>query len=130
MILKILTSVIISAATALPVQSPAPQSSSDQYQMALILEVKEHQGQNGNKNTDRSTTAYDISLRVKDTVYVVLVDPPPGTVAGGLNYLVGTNKLVLIKSATITFNDMLGRSWTAPIISQRPAPQDNKHRIN
>lgn len=130
MILKIFTSVIISAAAALPVQSPAPQSSSDQYQMALILEVKEHQGQMANKNADHSTPVYDVSLQVKDTVYVVLLNPPPGKAAGGFNYLAGTNKLVLIKSETITFNDLLGRSWTAPIISQRPAAPNNKHRMN
>jgi hypothetical protein len=43
----------------------------------------------------------------------------------GLNpveYVAGRDLFVLIGEKTITYNDMLGRSWEVPIVSSKPAP--------
>lgn len=111
---------IILFAAALPLQTPSSKSSTEQYQPADILEVKEHPG--GEIPATEHTPPikrYDVSVQVKDTVYVVLVTPRPGT-SGFETWR--RDALVLVKGKMMTFNDMLGRPYTAPIISQHPAP--------
>lgn len=100
------------------------QSETQKYQSATVLDAKEHQGPVSDKAEDPSITRYDITIRVKDTEYVVLFTPRPGT--HGFQYMNGTTLLVLVKDNTVTFNDILGRSMTAPILSQRPAASRNK----
>ncbi|HEY4676515.1 MAG TPA: hypothetical protein VIJ01_05105 [Candidatus Angelobacter sp.] len=101
------------------------QSNSSKYQSALILEVKEHQGPIPDhileKIKDPSAAHYDISIRLKGNhaEYVLLYTPPPGRY--GFQFTKGMDRLVLVESDTITFNDIAGRSITAPILSQRPA---------
>jgi len=90
------------------------QVSSSKYQPSTILSVKPHPATDG---ADSSTTRYDISLRVGNTVYVVLYTPPPGTY--GLQYAAGDEILVLVGSKTITYNDILGNSRKAPILSRK-----------
>jgi hypothetical protein len=119
MVLNVLYLIIFSAA-ALPLQTPSSKSSTGQYQPAAILEVKEHPG--GEIPATEHTPPikrYDVSVQVKDKVYVVLVTPQPGT-AGFETWR--KDVLVLVKGKTMTFNDLLGRPNTAPIISQHPAP--------
>jgi hypothetical protein len=50
-------------------------------------------------------------------VYVVLYTAPPGTY--GVEYAAGDEMLVLVGSKTITYNDILGNSRKAPILSRR-----------
>ena len=100
------------------------QSESQKYQSATVLDAKEHQGPAPDKAEDPSITRYDITIRVKDTDYVVLFTPRPGS--HGFQYMNGTKILVLLQDNTVTFNDILGRSMTAPILSQRPAAPRNK----
>jgi hypothetical protein len=50
---------------------------------------------------------------------VVLVAPPPGTAS---SETWRKDILVLVQGKTMTFNDLLGRPYTASIISQHPAP--------
>ena len=38
-----------------------------------------------------------------------------------VKYSVGRDLLVLVGKETVTYNDLLGRSFEVPIISQRPA---------
>ena len=90
------------------------QVSSSKYQPGTILSVKPHPATNG---ADSSTIRYDISLRVGNTVYVVLYTAPPGTY--GVEYAAGNEMLVLVGSKTITYNDILGNSRKAPILSRR-----------
>lgn len=111
---EILIGLMICTATVLP-----GQSDSQRYQSATVLDAKEHQGPIPDKAGDPSITRYDITIRVKDTEYVVLYTPRPGTY--GFQYMNGTTFLVLVKDKTVTFNDILGRSTTVPILSQRPA---------
>lgn len=96
------------------------QSAPRKWQSAHILEVKKQQDSSSAKGGDSSAERYEVSLRVKDTDYVVLYTPPPG--AHGFQYTAGMDKLVLVESQTITINDLLGRPIKVPIISQKPAP--------
>ena len=72
---RVLAIIMILQTTALFCQSPSPQ-----YQSALILQVKEHQGVVAGQVNDPTVTSYDVTLRVKDTgtEYVVLYTPRPG----------------------------------------------------
>ena len=123
MVLSLLSVLIIFAASAFPVQS-APQgqqsSSSPKYQSGLVLEVTEHPG--GEIPATKETPPikrYDISVQVKDVVYVILFTPRPGMY--GFQTLAGMDVLVKIQQKNMFFSDLLGRSMSAPIISQHPA---------
>ena len=63
-------------------------------------------------------------MQVKDVVYVVLFTPRPGM--HGFQTLAGMDILVLVQEKTMLFNDILGRSMSAPIISQHPAAPKQK----
>jgi len=125
MLLSLLSVVIISAASAFPFQSAHGESSS-QYQSGLILEVKEHPGAEI-PATEKTPPIkrYDISVQVNDVVYVILFTPRPGM--HGFQTLAGMDLLVMVQEKTMFFNDILGRSMSAPIISQHPAaPKRNQ----
>jgi hypothetical protein len=125
MVLGVLTLVIIFAASAFPYQSATPGPSSSQYQSGLILEVKEHPG--GEIPATEKTPPikrYDISVQVKDVVYVILFTPRPGMY--GFQTLAGMDVLVQIQQKNMFFNDLMGRSMSAPIISQHPAAPKQK----
>jgi hypothetical protein len=127
MVLNVLTVVIVYAASAFPFQSATHgQSSSSQYQSGLILEVKEHPGAEI-PATEKTPPIkrYDISVRVKDVVYVILFTPRPGM--HGFQTLAGMDTLVMVRDKTMFFNDIVGRSMSAPIIGQHPAaPKRNQ----
>jgi hypothetical protein len=90
--------------------------STSKYQVAIITEVKARQVA-GDSASD--TTNYDVSVKVGDTIFVVLYTPPLGELPP--KYARGHELLVLVGKNTITYNDMLGRSLQVPIESQRPA---------
>ena len=120
MILSLLSIAIISAASAFPLQSAAHGQSSSQYQSGLILEVKEHPGAEIPATEKMPPIKrYDISVQVKDVVYVILFTPRPGM--HGFQTLAGMDLLVRVQDKIMFFNDILGRSMSAPIISQHPA---------
>lgn len=85
------------------------------YQVATILSVKPHQ-ESGVRASD--LTSYDVTLRVGDTVYVALYTPQAGQVEA--KYAAGRDLLVYVGKQTISYNDILGRSFEVPIESQRP----------
>ncbi|MBZ5656161.1 MAG: hypothetical protein LAO56_12890 [Acidobacteriia bacterium] len=95
--------------------------STSKYQVATITEVKPHQN-SGSGASD--VVSYDVSAKVGDTIYVVLYTLPPGEIAP--TYFAGRNLLVLVGKNTITYNDILGRSFDVPIESQRPAKPSQK----
>ena len=97
---------------------PAFCQSTSKYQVATIIEVKAHQAA-GDSTSDAS--GYDVSVKVGDTIYVVLYTPPLGELPP--KYAAGRDLLVLVGKNTITYNDMLGRSLQVPIESQRPAAE-------
>jgi hypothetical protein len=93
-------------------QSPA------KYEVAAITDVKTHQ------DSSSEVVSYDVSVKVGDTLYVVLYTPPPGMNA--VKYAAGRELLVLVGKKTITYNDMLGQSFEVPIVSQRSVAKQQK----
>ena len=90
--------------------------STSKYQVGTITEVKTHQSA-GNGASDAAS--YDVSVNVGDTVYVVLYKPALGE--DTVKYAAGRDLLVLVGKNTITYNDIVGRSFAVPIESQKPA---------
>lgn len=102
---------------------PAFCQSTSKYQVAMITEVNAREAK-GESASD--ATSYDVSVKVGDTIYVVLYTPPLGELPP--KYARGHELLVSVGKNTITYNDMLGRSLQVPIESQRPAtaPKSSK----
>jgi hypothetical protein len=101
---------------------PALCQSTSKYQIGFITEVKPRQA----AGDDASDTSYDVSVKVGDTIYVVLYTQPLGELPA--KYARGHELLVLVGKNTITYNDMLGRSLQVPIESQRPAAEPKKSK--
>ncbi|MGA9497432.1 MAG: hypothetical protein ACLP0H_14930 [Terriglobales bacterium] len=97
---------------------PAFCQSTSKYQVGMITDVKACPVA-GDSASD--PTSYDVSVKVGDTIYVVLYTPPLGELPP--KYAAGREMLVLVGKNTITYNDMLGRSLQVPIQSQRPAAE-------
>jgi hypothetical protein len=97
---------------------PALCQSTSKYQIGLITEVKPRQAA-GDGASD--PTSYDVSVKVGDTIYVVLYTQPLGEIPA--KYETGRELLVLVGKNTITYNDVLGRSLQVPIESQRTAAE-------
>ena len=95
---------------------PAFCQSTSKYQVGTIAEVKAHQAAGSGASGARG---YDVSVKVGDTVYVVLYTPALGE--DTVKYAAGRDLLVLVGKNTITYNDILGRSFAVPIESQKPA---------
>jgi hypothetical protein len=97
--------------------------SASKYQVGTITEVKTHQDAGGGA-TDAAS--YDVSVKVGDTIYVVLYTPPLGEVT--VKYAAGRELLVLVGKRTIRYNDLLGQSFDVPIESQRPAAKPDQSK--
>ena len=95
---------------------PAFCQSASKYQVGTITEVKVHQtaGSGGSY-----AASYDVSVKVGDTIYVVLYTPPLGEET--VKYAAGRELLVLVGKRTIRYNDILGRSFEVSIESQKSA---------
>jgi hypothetical protein len=89
--------------------------STSKYQVGTITEVKTHQEAGG--ATDAAS--YDVSVKVGETIYVVLYTPPLGEET--VKYATGRELLVLVGKRTIRYNDILGQSFEVPIESQKSA---------
>jgi len=92
---------------------PAFGQSTSKYQVGTITEVKVHQTA-GSGASD--AVSYDVSVKVGDTIYVVLYTPPLGEET--VKYSAGRDLLVLVGKRTIRYNDILGQSFEVPIESQ------------
>lgn len=93
---------------------PALCQTTSKYQVAIITEVKAHQAA-GDPVSDGNN--YDVSVKVGNTIYVVLYTPPLSELPP--KYATGRELLVFVGKDTITYNDMLGQSHQVPIESQR-----------
>ena len=102
---------------------PALCQSASKWQIAIITEVKPRQVA-GDGASD--LTSYDVSVKVGDTMYVVLYTQPLGELPA--KYATGHELLVLVGKNTITYNDMLGRSLQVPIESQRRAAEPKQSK--
>lgn len=96
---------------------PALCQSTRKYQVGTITAV-ERSRDGGNASSE--PTSYDVSVQVNGTVYVVRYKDPLGS--NIVEYAAGRDLLVFVGEKTITYNDMLGRSWDVPILSRKPAP--------
>ena len=86
------------------------------YQVGTITEVKIHQPAADGVS---EAASYDVSLKVGDTVYLLLYTPPLGM--NTVKYAAGRDLLVLVGKDKITYNDLLGQSFDVPIISRKAA---------
>jgi hypothetical protein len=102
---------------------PAFCQSTSKYQVGTITEVKVHQAAGGGTS---DAASYDVSVKVVDTVYVVLYTPALGE--STVKYAAGRDLLVLVGKNKITYNDILGRSYEVPIESQKPAARPKQSK--
>lgn len=100
---------------------PAFSQSASKWQVGTITAVKIHQSANNVGAAD--ATSYDVSVKVGDTIYVVLYTPPLREET--VRYAAGRDLLVLVNKSTIRYNDMLGQSYDVPIESRSPAASPN-----
>ena len=90
--------------------------SASKYQVGTITDVKTHQETSGGATDPAS---YDVSVKVGDTIYIVLYTPPLGEET--VKYAAGRELLLLVGKRTIRYNDILGQSFEVPIESQKSA---------
>ena len=90
-------------------------ATSPRYQPATIIAVSPHQSAGDSAPGD---TLYDVSVKVSQTLYVVVTTSPPPS--GSIQYTVGREVMVRVSDDTITWNDILGQSHDVPIISRSP----------
>jgi hypothetical protein len=106
--------------TALPTFS----QSTSKWVVGTITDVRIHQTPDPD---DFSPVSYDVSVKVGNTVYVVLYTPPLEEET--VKYAGGRDLLVLVGKSTIRYNDMLGQSHDVPIESQRPTAKPTSPRL-
>ena len=95
---------------------PALCQSTSKYQVGTITEVKVHPAA---ADAASDVVSYDVSVKVADTIYLVLYTPPLGM--NTVRYAGGRELLVLVGKNMITYSDILGQSLEVPIVSRRPA---------
>ena len=98
---------------------PAPaQTESSKYQRGTVVAVSRHQNAPG--ESDTGTARYDVSVQVRDTIYVVLYTPPYGV--SSVEYAAGLDLLVLVGEDTLTFPSKLSGTTTVPILRREALP--------
>lgn len=100
---------------------PAFCQSKSKYQVGTITEVKAHPA---SESDPSGAASYDVSVKVGNTVYVVLYTPPLGQET--VKYAAGRDLLVVVGKSTIGYNDILGRSFEVPIESQVPVAKSSQ----
>ena len=83
------------------------------YQIATVLAVVPHASTGG----DESGLTYDVSVRVGNTIYVVLYTPALGM--QNAKYAAGAQVVVLVGEKTMTYNDISGSSIEVPILRRK-----------
>ncbi len=102
---------------------PAFSQPASNWQLATIMEVKPHAAAGDDATNPLN---YDVTVKVGDTIYVVLYTTPADEIAP--KDVGGRELLVLVGENTITYNNMLGRALQVPIESQRPATKSEHSR--
>ena len=72
-----------------------------------------------NAGADSPGASFDVTVKVGETLYVVLFTPPYGIET--VKYAAGAQVLVLVGEKTITYNDIAGNPIESPILSRKPA---------
>ena len=102
---------------------PAVSQSTPKYQVGTIIAVERYR-EGGDVSSEAKS--YNVSLQVNDTVYVVRYKDPLDL--GTVEHVAGRDILVLVGEKTITYNDMLGRSFEVPIVSRKPSAPSKSRR--
>ena len=95
-------------------------TSSGKYQPGTIIAVTAHQGAPGEASED--LTRYDVSVRVRNVVYVVLFTPRNGD--NTVEHSVGFEMLFLVGDKTLTFNGKGFGSVEVPILRTEVLPPE------
>ena len=110
--------IILVFAVAMPATS---QPSAPDYEVGSIVSVKAHS--NAQESASANADSYDVSIKVGNTLYVVLYTPPQGTY--GVQQAAGHDMLVSVGRDTIMFNDLLGKPAEVPILRRETLPPEN-----
>ena len=94
------------------------QASSAKYQPGTITAVKSHQNAPGEPGDD--ATRYDVSVKIKNVVYVVLYTPQRGD--NNVEYYPGLELLFLAKSHSLSFNSKTAGTIQVPILRREILP--------
>lgn len=97
------------------------QTVSSKYQSGTIVAVKLHQNEKGEHDTD--VVRYDVSVKVDNTIYVVLYTPPNGY--NGVEFATGISKLFLVGGDTLTFNSLSGTTEVPILRRETVAKEDS-----
>jgi hypothetical protein len=97
------------------------QTSGSNYEPGTITAVTPHPTAPG--EPDGGVARYDVSVKVGNTVYVVLYTPPNG--ANGVKYAAGLSTLVLVGSDTLTINNKLSEKTEVPILRRETLPAES-----
>jgi hypothetical protein len=100
---------------------PAVSQATPKYQVGTIIAVERYRDAG---DVSSEVKSYNVSLQVNDTVYVVRYEDTLGL--STVQHIAGRDILVLVGEKTITYNDMLGRSFEVPIVSRKPSASSNK----
>jgi hypothetical protein len=95
---------------------PAVSQSMTKYQVGTIIAVEPYRDSG---DVSSEVKSYNVSLQVNDIVYVVRYKDPLGV--NTVEHVAGRDILVFVGEKTITYNDMLGRSFEVPIVSRKPS---------
>ena len=98
------------------------QRTSPQWERGTVTAVTTHLYGPGERASDE--VQYDVSVKVGNTIYVVLYAPPRGVTSVG--YSPGIDLLVLVKPDTLTFNSKLSGQTEVPILRKQVLQTDNK----
>ena len=96
------------------------QMRSSKYQPGTITAVTVHQSAPGEKSGD--VTRYDVSVKVRNVVYVVLFTPLHGD--NIVEHSPGFEMLFLVGDKTLKFNSKGGRSVEVPILRSETLPEE------
>jgi len=110
-------SLLVAPALAFAQASATPSA----YRPATVTQVKPHMGSDA---SDPSQAVYEVSVKVDGTTYVVLTKSPSGD--STILYAIGRELLVQVGDKVITWNDILGQSHEAQIISRDPIVEISK----
>lgn len=90
------------------------------YEVATIMAVNPHDSA---ADAQTGPTSYEVSLKIKDTVWVVLYTPPRAD-TGVAKYAAGHQVLVLVGDKTIRYHDLLGQTLESPILRRTPVTDE------
>jgi len=89
------------------------QTQDREYQPGTITAVSLH----GSAGSDHDNPAYDVTIRIQNTEYMILFTPPNGSTR--VKFAKGQTVLVKVGPAKLAFRDVLGREFESPIVGSK-----------